>query len=144
MEIVDENKKSGELTIDALAQDADKPMMELTTVFPFDFFPTTISVYERKVVINNQLFFWSNHMTPFPVEQIRTVQVTKTLIFASMVFDVRDFGENPPVVNFLWAREAERAQKLILGLKTILQSGLNPSEYPLETLVKRAEMIGTI
>jgi hypothetical protein len=138
------SSKSKNITIkrlDKLAKESSEILYEISSVFPFQIFPDKVTIDTNKVTIVHKGLFFKN-IFPILIGDIRTVKITRGLIFASLSFEVLGYEENPGTITHLWPETASKAEKIILGLLSTKREGLNISKIPKKELEKKVEKIG--
>src|SRR5258708_24459589 len=98
----------------------DPILYTLTSVFPYDFFPTKMSIEKTKVNIVRHIFFGAREIESILISEISNVEVFTSLFFASLQVTVRLPSVPPKVVKYLRVDETLRAQRIIQGLMTRL------------------------
>lgn len=136
-EAVVESKK-----LDGLVHETDKVVYELRSVFPFQLFPDRVIIDENKItIIRKELFF--KRVFPIDYDDIITVKVDRSLIFASLSFEVKRLSKNPRPINYLWPHEASIAKKYITGILTAKKAGVDFSKLNTVLVKKRLKKIGS-
>lgn len=127
--------------LEKLAQESEKTIYELSSVFPFQLFPDKIIIDKLKVtVIRNDLFY--RRTFPILIEDIKTIKVTGGILFASMEFEVAGYEENPQAVTHLWPKDATKAKQYILGLIKTTKEKIDLSALSTDQVKKNLEEIG--
>lgn len=127
-----------------LAENTQKPLMRVSSVFPFDLFPNSIIVDKKKVDIIHRDFFANRRVFTIFVEDIRTVKVGHGLIFACVRFEVKGYEQNPPPVAYLRKNEATKLRSLIIGLCTSEIEDININKVPAQKAKEQLRKIGKI
>jgi len=135
-------KELAKKEINTLVKKSERKLLEVKSVFPFDFFPDRVVVDDQKVNLVFGLFLFSDHVFPIQYKDLRSITVTTGLFFGSLFFDVQGFEENPQRVNFLWREDAIRARRIIMGLLVAAREGIDLSKLPTDELVGKANTIG--
>ena len=118
-------------------------LYRISSVFPFDFFPDTLIIDETKVEIRQRIFFMFEKVSPILISDIKTVTVSCGPIFASLVIElVGQQQDNPDPINYLWRWEARRACRIILGLITCFQEGIDLGQLANDNVIERLVIIG--
>lgn len=118
--------------------------MKISSVFPFDLFPDSIIVDQKKVDIIHRGFLAIRRVFTVFIEDIRTVRVSNGLIFASIRFELKGYEQNPDPVRFLKKQEANKLRNLIIGLCTSEIEDIKIRKVPEKKAKKQLTKIGKI
>ncbi len=128
--------------LEQLAEDSNDALFEVSSVFPFELFPDKIIIDSKRVtVVKKDLF--SKSVFPILIEDIKTVNVFRGLIFASIEFEIRGYETNPLPVRFLWPYDATQAKQYILGLMTALRENIDVNKVPRNIIKDKVQQIGS-
>lgn len=137
-EIVKEEIKK----LDKLADEAGEVIYELSSVFPFQLFPDKLIIDKNKVtIVRKELFF--KRTFPMLIRDIRTVKVTRGILFASIEFEIRGYETNPRPTNYLLPHEATKAKQYILGLMSASRERVDLSKVPTKEAKRKLKKIGS-
>ncbi len=125
-----------------LAESADRVLLRCKAVFPFDFFPDSITISQNKVTIVYSDFFFMKSVHTVLIENILTVQASVGPIFASLLFEVNGFQQSPPEVTFLAKSDAVKAQEIIMGLVAAKHEGINLTDLKTKVVKNQINQIG--
>ncbi len=129
--------------LETLVQKSGRTLLRASTVFPFHLFPKTIVIEEHKVDVILPIFFFSRQIESILLEYITSVQVTTSIFFASLRFEVWGMDTNPPVIDFLRKKDALAARRIIQGLLACKKEGITIDTLDTALLRKKLEEIGT-
>lgn len=139
------NKEKAAEKVDDIVTRSTNILMKLTAVFPFDFFPSVITIDANKITIIDQTFFASETVTPILLEEVTDVVVESNFFLGRMI---RTYSHHPlqpltyAVAN-LRKKEALRAQEIIQGLLVLrLAEGVDLSKLQPEEITKELSRIG--
>ena len=90
-------------------------LFKADTVFPFNFFPSTIVIDKEKLTIIARYFFWVAKITSVPIRDILSVEADVGPFFGSIQLTSRYFYTNPHSIKFLWRKDALKIQRLLQG-----------------------------
>lgn len=107
-------EKGPEEMID-LAERTHDMLYEATSVFPFNFFPDTVTLDREKLTIAERFFWRVAKITSVPVSEIMTTQANVGPFFGSLHIVFSFFVDNERDVKFLWREDAQELQKLLQG-----------------------------
>lgn len=102
--------------LETLAQESSETLCSVQSVFPFDFFPTTITVSRTKIDVIDQLFFFSKRINSFLISEIGRIEVTTGLLFSTILFRARTVDKLLVKVSYLNGSDAIKVQNVIQGL----------------------------
>lgn len=123
-------------------------LFKANTVFPFILFPDTIILDREKLTIIHRPFFRMAKITAIRVKDILNAEVDVGPFFGSLRVITRYFSDQsqftgnseelqrkPPLINFLWRRDAMKLHSLLQGYIIATQKEIDCSEIPREELV---------
>lgn len=113
-------------------------LMSVTSVFPFEFFPTTINVETTRVtIITRQLF--SSQVHSVDIKDISSVFIETSILFASLRLVSKIYSQKELVVDRLWKKEAILLRRIIEGLRMFEKKEINISNFSKEELLTKLE-----
>lgn len=131
--------------LDSLVQKTSRVLIRISTVFPFEFFPTIVTVDEKKVSISRGIFFSSRTIESILVKDIRTVIVSSNILFASVKIQLGPMAtaeQGPPTIYWLWKNDADRLRRIILGLVACEEEDIDLSQFEKRDLIRKVDQIG--
>ncbi len=123
------------------AHEASRELMRLTAVWPFDFFPNELIIEEKRLIVNERIFFWSNNVTTMMINDIASANLSTSLLFASFQF-VDTYGNKTTLIKWLKIREATKAKELIDGLIFKSKAKIDIAEENEDERMKALEELG--
>jgi hypothetical protein len=138
----DSSKQQEKEKLDKLVQSSKEVIYGISTVFPFNFFPDTITVVKEKVDITYGVFFSSKEVFSILTPDIRGVVIDHGLYFATLHFEVIGYERNPDPVKYLKVGEAVRMRRIILGLIACDKEKIDLSHFSTKELRTKLEEIG--
>jgi len=138
-------KKDKEVTkIQHLAQMTERRLFKASTIFPFDFFPNKIYVEEKQVIMVYSQFFFTSQDYHILIEDILMPVVEQGIFFATLRLEMGPGGyqQNPPPVNFLNKKDAQRLKQIIIGLLICHKEKIDLSKMSTEQILEHVEEIG--
>jgi hypothetical protein len=142
-----EETKQTEKDLDILASRADKILFKAKGLFPFDFFPNTITIDANKVNIIISTFFLTETVTSILLKEIMDVRVETTLFLGKLIID---YGPHPLKVTTvyvpsLWKKDALKAKEIIEGILVIYRSeNIDTTKLKPEETLDEVKDIGKI
>ena len=131
-----------EARVRKLARKSEEVLYRLKTVFPFDFFPDTLTINSNKLDINSSYFFFSHQTQSIPLRDIGMVEVQTSLLFATLKIINLRYPLEPVEINFLWNHEAEKAKQIIDGLLVTMSHGADVAAIEPQRMLKQLEKVG--
>jgi hypothetical protein len=119
-----EEAKETKKDLDIIASRAEKILFKARSLFPFDFFPNTITIDANKVNIIISTFFFTETVTSILLKEIMDVRVETTLFLGKLIID---YGPHPLKISTvyvpsLWKSDALRAKEIIEGVLVLYRS----------------------
>lgn len=122
---------------------ANDVLATATTVFPFDFFPDTISVDRTKVTIKKKSFFWSEQVMSIRIEDVLNVTTSIGPFFGSLTIASRIMStEDHFTTRFFWRNDAMHLKHIIQGYVIARHNGLDIKHLSTRNLMKTLKELG--
>ena len=116
------------------------PLLQIETVFPFDFFPDTLIVDTTKVHIIIREFFASEEIHSIPIANIVDVYVETGPLFATLrILPQLVFEHQVTEITKLWKTDAVKARDMIQGLIVAIKEDIDVSKLPEEEDVSKLQ-----
>ena len=130
-------------TIADMVHNSNTILMSITSVFPFDFYPTTINVEATRVtIINRQLF--ASQVHSIDIKDISSVFIETGILFAAITLISTTYSQKKLVVTKLWKKEAILLRRIIEGLRMFEKNNINTTNFSrVELLSKLKELSET-
>ena len=136
------NTASAETKLRELTRKSSQVLFQLRSVFPFDFFPDTITINANKIDIVQSEFFFSYQTTSVPLKNIANVEVDTSLFFSTLkLLNIRA-PMRPISVSFLKNDEAVKAKEIIDGLLVATEQGADVSSLEPQKFLPNIEAVG--
>lgn len=136
--------KESKKDLDIIASRANQILFSAKAIFPFDFFPNSITIDANKVNIIIRTFFFTETVTSILLKEIMDVRAEITLFLGKLVID---YGPHPLKINTvyvptLWKSDALRAKEIIEGVLVAYRAeNIDTTKLkPEETLEKLTEV----
>jgi hypothetical protein len=137
-----------EQKLNNLISKSKRRLLEVSTVFPFDFFPDTIRIDENKIDLIFRSFFYTKHLVPILIPDISTVLLSSSVFFASIHIQLNK--PRPPgldlylgePIKYLWKNDAIKTRRVIMGLVIANQQKIDIAQIPTSELITKVEEIG--
>lgn len=129
--------------IDNLTHQTHRNLYQVSTVFPFQFFPTVLVISENSTDITSHYFFFSQHTFTMLTKDIKSVKASSTLFFSSVEFEVTGYETNPPRIRWLPHDAALQIKRLITGLLICMQKQIDLTVIDTHQVVDKLIEIGS-
>ena len=124
--------------VNDLVKKSNRLIVTISSMFPWDLFPSTIEVEEGRVTFRfRQLFSSQSHSVN--IKDISNVFIESTIFFSSLQVVSRTFVQNEIKIGKLHKKKAEKVQKIIEGLRTFTENNINTSNYEIHELIAKIE-----
>ena len=121
----------------------DEPaLLSLNTLFPFQLFPTTITIEKTKVNIKEQHFLGMTDTRSLLIADISSVESESNVLFGTLVFRIRVASALPIEVRFLSRLRAAKARRMIEGLMVIVANKIDMTKITTAELLANLENLG--
>ncbi len=128
--------------LDQLQEQTSNVIMELSNIFPFDFFTDRLIIRPTKIDLVYGIFFFSDYIFSMLIKDLKAVKVSTGLLFSTMNFELQGYETNPPKIKFLSNSKAMKARRIIAGLMAAHQNNIDLTQIPVEELTSKVEEIG--
>lgn len=142
MQTQDTQQTDAVTQLNNLAKDENPVVMSLTTVFPFQLFPTMLTIEKTKVNVRDTIFFGASEIRSIMISDISSVETQSNLFFATIKIEKRMPPEPPMVISFLKKEEALQARRIIQGLIVTNQNKVDVTKVSTEELKDKVEILG--
>lgn len=128
--------------LEDLVSKSNRILISISSMFPWDFFVSTINVEDTRVtIIHRQLF--SSQVYSVDIKDIHNVFIDTSLIFASLTLVSRTFVQNELTIGKLKKKEAIMTRRIIEGLRMFIKGDLDTTSYKVEELLKKLQELST-
>lgn len=128
--------------INDLVQKSNRCIITISSLFPWDFFPTTMSVEESRITFIFRQFL-SSQSHSVEIKDISNVFIESSPFFASLQVVSRTFIQNDIKISHLNRNKANKARMIIEGLRTFAEHNINTSNYEIDELIAKIEEFHT-
>jgi hypothetical protein len=132
--------------LDNLVKKANRNLLEISTVFPFDLFPNTIRVDENKVDIVYRNSFFDKHVVSILIKNINSVTISTGVLFATINFEVSGFVTGyevkPTPIPYFKKKDAVHLKRVVMGLIAAHSEGVDLAKVPSRDIESKIEQIG--
>lgn len=114
-----------------------------STVFPFSFFPDTVTLDREKVTITHRVFFQVAEVMSIRIEDILNVTANFGPFFGSLKISTRFFDPDKPYeVNYFWRKDALRLKRILQGYIIAIQKQIDCSALTAKELTQVLDELG--
>jgi hypothetical protein len=139
---VDKQKRADDRTVAGLVKSSNRILASISAVFPFDFFPNSITVEEGRVAIIKRHML-SSMVHSVDIKDISNVFISRTIFFSQLEIVSRTFEDNEVIIKYLRNSDAVYVRRIIEGLRVFIHNQIDTSVYTTEELVAKLEELST-
>lgn len=128
--------------LENMVTDSNQTITTASSVFPWTFFPTTITVEKTRItIIHRQLF--SSQVHSVDIKDISNVLIESGVLFATIILISRTFVQNDIKINGVWKKDALFIRRIIEGLRMMGQENMDTTSYTVEELIHKLKELST-
>lgn len=128
--------------VEDMVSNSNRILLRISSVFPWDFYPTSIVVEETRItIIHRQLF--SSQVHSVDIKNISNVFVDTSILFSKLTIVSDTFAENQIIVSRLWKKEAIYIRRIIEGLRMFVNKDIDTTDYEVEELKNKLRELST-
>lgn len=128
--------------VEDMVSRSNRTLVKISSVFPFDFFPSSIIVEEtRLTIIHRQLL--SSQAQSVDLKNISNTLMDSSILFAQLTIVSNTFTENQIVINRLWKKDAVFIRRIIEGLRMFVEKDIDTTGYEVEELISKLKELST-
>lgn len=128
--------------VEDMVNNSNRILLKVSTVFPLDWFPSSIVIEEtRLTIIHRQLLTSQTHSVD--IKNISNVFVDSGIFFAQLSIVSDTFAENQIVINKLWKKDAIFLRRVIEGLRMFVSHDIDTTDYTVKELVNKLKELST-
>lgn len=136
-------KESDRVIIRGMVLKSNRALLCISSVFPFDFFPNTITVEDTRITIILRDFFFSSQVHSIDIKDISNIFIYTAPLFATLTIVSRTYIENDIKIAWLKKREAMHTRRIIEGLRMFVNEKIDTSNYEIGDLLRKLESLST-
>ena len=128
--------------VEDMVNNSNRILLKISSVFPWDFFPSSIIVEEtRLTIIHRQLF--SSQVHSVDIKNISNIFIDNSILFSQLTIISDTFAENQIVVGRLWKKEAIFIRRIIEGLRMFVNKEIDTTGYSKKELIDKLRELST-
>lgn len=136
---VEEKKNDALKKLHKIVSRSNEVLATATAVFPFDFFPDSVTLDRTKVTITKRSFFWSAEVISIRIEDILNISSGVGPFFGSITIASRVMSsEDHFTIDYFWRKDAIRLKHIIQGYVIAHHNDIKVSH------LSKKEMIATL
>lgn len=142
--VLEHFKKIGEdeHKLDDMMTKSNRVIVSISSMFPWDIFPSTINIEETRItIIKRQLF--SSQVHSVDIKNISNVFIDTSLFFTTLTIVSSTFEENKIKIMKLRKKQAILVRRAIEGLRLFVEQDIDTSQYSIEELINRLKELST-
>jgi hypothetical protein len=125
-----------------MTKNSNSILMSVSTVFPYDLFPTSINVEATRVsIITRQLF--ASQVHSIDIMDISSVFIETSILFATLTLMSKTFSQSKLTIGRLWIKEAIMIRRIIEGLRMFEKRDINITHFSREELLAKLKELST-
>lgn len=128
--------------LDLLVAQSARVILDIKSVFPFNFFPDELLIDETKVSIHTNYFFYTKEIRSMEYSDIFNVVTNQGLFFAKLEIVDRYFSQQSITIDFLKKSDALLARRLIQGLVIAKKEKVDTTSMSTEDLIYKLSDVG--
>lgn len=129
-------------SIENMVSDSNRILISISSVFPWDFFPTTINVESTRItIIYRQLF--SSQVHSVDIKDVSNIFLETGILFATITIISRTFVQNDVKIGKLWKKDAILVRRIIEGLRMFIKENIDTTTYSVDDLIKKLKELST-
>ena len=135
-------KESDRQTVRDLVKMSNRYIYSISTQFPGNIIPNTIDIEEDRVTFTFRQFL-SSQSHSVDIKDISNVFIESSLFSATLQVVSHTYIQNDIKIGHLNRRKAEKARRIIEGLRTFIKHNINTSNYEVNELIAKIEEFHT-
>ena len=126
--------------VEQVINNSNRVLLKISSVFPWDIFPSKIVVEDaRLVVVHRQLFASQVHSVD--IKDISNIFFDTGIIFAQLTIISDTFAQNQIIINRLWKNDAILARSVIEGLRSFIAHDIDTTSLQTKELVDKLKVL---
>ena len=131
-------KESDRQTVNDLVKMSNRYIYSISTQFPWNIIPNTIDIEEDRVTFTFRQFLGSQSHS-VDIKDISNVFIESSLYSATLQVVSHTYIQNDIKIGHLNRKKAEKARRIIEGLRTFIKHNINTSNYGVLELIAKIE-----
>lgn len=128
--------------VEDMVSNSNRILLRISSVFPWQFFPSHIIVEEtRLTIIHRQLF--SSQVQSVDIKNISNIFIDNGILFSQLTIVSDTFAQNQVVISSLFKKEAILMRRIIEGLRLFVSKDIDTTGYSVEELISKLKELST-
>lgn len=128
--------------VEDMVSNSNRILLRISSIFPWDIFPTTIILEEtRLTIIHRQLF--SSQVHSIDIKNISNIFIDTDILSAQLTIVSATFAQNQIIINRLWKNDAILMRRIIEGLRMFVGKDIDTTSYKVKELVDKLKTLST-
>ncbi|MFI5265363.1 MAG: hypothetical protein ACHQT7_01305 [Candidatus Levyibacteriota bacterium] len=128
--------------VEDMVNNSNRILIKISSVFPLDFFPTTITLEETRLTITHRQLF-SSQVHSVDLKNISNIFIDNSILFSQLTIVSNTFAENQIIVGRLWKKEAIFIRRMIEGLRMFIEKDIDTTDYNRQELIDKLRELST-
>lgn len=135
-------KESDIQSVKDLVKMSNRSIFSISSQFPWNLFPNTIDIEEDRVTFTFRQFL-SQQSHSINIKDISNVFLESSLFSATLQVVSHTYIQNDIKIGHLNSKKAEKARRIIEGLRVFAEHNINTSNYGVDDLIAKIEEFHT-
>ena len=137
-----DHKQKDKEKFQELVNEGTKPLLKIQTIFPLDLFPDDLILDSIKVTQVHRVFFWTEQVISFPIQDIKYVTVESIPFLSTIKIMNNTLPPTQLILKPFWNRDAIKMHNLIQGLIAGSRQNIDMIKIQPERELPKIEEIG--
>jgi hypothetical protein len=139
----DKRKRLNNNKVAKLVKKSNRILVSISShALPFDLFPDTLNVEEKRITIINRHLL-SSEVHSVDIKNISNILINNSIFFSQLVIISKTFEENEIKIRNLRTKDAVFARRIVEGLRIFENESIDTSGYTEKELVAKLEELST-
>jgi len=122
--------------VEDVINNSNRVLLKVSSVFPWDLFPSKIAIEDTRLVIVHRQFL-SSQVHSVDIKDVSNIFIDTGIIFAELKIISDTFAQNQIIINRLWKKDAILVRSVIEGLRTFIAHGIDTTSLQTKELVEK-------
>ena len=136
------NTEKNRQVVEDMVNSSNRILLRVSSIFPWDLFPSSIIVEETRVtIIHRQIF--SSQVHSVDIKNISNIFIGTGILCAQLTLVSDTFTQNKIVIDRLWKKEAILMRRIIEGMRMFVKENIDTTNYTPSELVSKLKELST-
>jgi hypothetical protein len=122
--------------VEDVINNSNRVLLKVSSVFPWDLFPSKIAVEDTRLIIVHRQFLTSQ-VHSVDIKNVSNIFINTGIIFAELAIISDTFAQNQIIINRLWKKDAILVRSVIEGLRTFIAHNIDTTSLQTKELVEK-------